>query len=499
VTRLRAALVAAVVTAALSPSVLGPAQPPAPALAQFAVPLPGPPRPELKPGPGSGYRTLEAPMIRPLRPDVSVTPILSCGDTLVAAEPGEEPYTFAALPDGIGVLPLDRGVVQIFVTHELDWTDGLGGARVSRLDLDTRTLGVLSADYVVDGAESYARLHTASVAGAAEGFLQPRLLINEDDVESPRGGMVAAVDVRAGTVADLPWLGRFSHAGTLIVPVSSGRLIAILTEDGDPGASQLYMYVAETDGEFLSGAGQLYVFRKDGPGGGSPALRLASSVTRQRPGTGRFVPVPSGEGVSALALEDAVQRSGCLNFVRLQDAALDRRRLDAFYFADTGDPDFFDRASGRRVSGNGRLYHVVLDPFDPTRVTELSVVLDGDEGDDLYRPDNLDTDESCVMIQENPGVRGLHPARILSYNVLSRRLDPIAECAERDRQGQSSPKGVGGEWSATGILNVSDLFGEDAWLLTVQAHTLRTPMFGRRGQGGQLLLLRGPRFPRKTG
>jgi hypothetical protein len=59
------------------------------------------------------------------------------------------------------------------------------------------------------------------------------------------------------------------------------------------------------------------------------------------------------------------------------------------------------------------------------------------------------------------------------------------------------PKGVGGQWESTGILNVSELFGEDAWLITVQAHTMRVPMFRRRGQGGQLLLLKGPRFPKK--
>jgi len=53
---------------------------------------------------------------------------------------------------------------------------------------------------------------------------------------------------------------------------------------------------------------------------------------------------------------------------------------------------------------------------------------------------------------------------------------------------------VGGEWETSGITNVSDLFGEDSWLFTVQANTIEIRQDRRRtGEGGQILLLRGPR------
>jgi len=125
------------------------------------------------------------------------------------------------------------------------------------------------------------------------------------------------------------------------------------------------------------------------------------------------------------------------------------------------------------------------------------VVLDASEGDDIFRPSSIDTDDQCVMIQEYPGSRGIHPSRIMRYDLRARRLEPVAECAERDTRGRPAPHGVGGEWETSGITNVSDLFGEDTWLFTVQAHTIEIPQDRRRyGEGGQLLLLRGPRNPR---
>jgi hypothetical protein len=136
-----------------------------------------------------------------------------------------------------------------------------------------------------------------------------------------------------------------------------------------------------------------------------------------------------------------------------------------------------------------------LDPFDPTRVEELRVVLDADEGDDLYRPDNLDMDDRYLMIQEDPGGRGLHPSRILRYDPRSRAVEPLAECAEVDAKGRPFGRGVGGEWEATGIVDASEIFGTDSWLVAVQAHNLTEPKFGGRKGSGQILLLRGPRAP----
>ena len=450
-------------------------------------------------GPGAGVRTRVPPMVRPLRDDVSLVPIFSVGDSLAPPDTVSDAFVLAPEPDGLGIRKTAGGLAEIYVAHELSWHDGYNGARVSRLAIDLRNLGIVAGDYLIDGTEGYTRFCAASLVGGPEGFLAPTFLVNEEAVDGIYRGVVAAIDVRDGTEKVLPWLGHFSHEATVIVPVSSGKIVAILTEDAYPGESQLYMYIAENDTEFLSGQGRLYVFRADTPAG-RVNTRLASLASKSRPLTGRFVPLfPEDErqqpvGSLPARLEAQAQGMGCLNFARLEDAAPVKSQPNAFYFVDTGAEDFYDPVTGRPVTGAGRLYYARLDPFNPTRVEELRVVLDGDESDDLYRPDNIAADDRYVWIQEDPGGRGIHTARILRYDTNTRRVEPMAVCAEWDAKGNYLPKGIGGEWESTGIVDASDLFGPDTWLIAVQAHNLWLPEFRNRKGGGQLLLLRGPGY-----
>ena len=453
-------------------------------------------RPPLVIGPGAGFKTREPAMLRPLREDVRVQPILTVGDELVPPDSTVVPFAFYPAPDGLGIRKVKPGVAEVYVNHELSDRPGFGGARVSRLALNTSTLGVLAADYLIDGTEGYWYFCAAALVGPSEGFLSPTFLTNEESVQGFRAGVVVAIDVRDGTVTNLPWLGHFSHEATEIVPVASGRLVAVMTEDGPPGQSQLYLYIARNDTDFLAGRGQLYVFRADIPRGVPPS-RLASIVSKTRPGTGRFMPIDPDLSLPVeqrpAQLEYLAQTAGCLNFVKLEDVVADRDDPNAFYFADTGDRSPVDPSTGRPVTEGGRVYRIRLDPFDPTRVEELRVVLDADEGDDLFRPDNLDMDDRYLMIQEDPAARGLHPSRILRYDPRSRAIEPLAECAEVDSKGRPFGKGVGGEWETTGIVDASEIFGTDSWLVAVQAHNLSDPKFGGRKGSGQLLLLRGPR------
>jgi hypothetical protein len=439
-------------------------------------------------------------MIHPLREDVSVTPILSVGDTLAPPDTVAFPYVFPPLPDGLGMRKTKTGIAEVYVTHGIPWGGAFGGSRVSRLALDLRNLGVLAGDELVDAGDGYANLSGCSLIGPRDGFLTPALLVNEDSIDGPFHGIAAAVDARDGTVTNLPWLGFFSHESTVIVPVSSGKVVAVLTEDGPPGESQLYMYVAENDADFLGGRGQLYVFRAN-PVPGRQNSRLPSMADKFRPLTGKFVPVGMDFSRPAVELparlEAAAQSVGCLNFVRLTDAAADRTQPNVFYMNDRGASNLTDPWTGRPVTGAGRVYAVRLDPFQPTVVQEMSVLLDGDDSDDIYRPANLDLDDRYLWIQEDPGsARGLHTARILRYDTRARRLETMAECAETDSKGRLLPKGVGGVWVSTGIVNVSEILGPDSWLLAVQAPNLETTRFRGHGGGGQLLVLRGPGYPR---
>jgi hypothetical protein len=453
--------------------------------------------PELVIGPGLGVQTQAPSMLHPIREDVLIYPILTVGDTLAPADESQPRYVFYPLPAGIGASKRNKSIADVFVAHELPWYAPYG-ARLSRLALDLRNLGVLAADYLLDGSEGLSEVSPVSRVGPRSGFLSPTLLLGEAGLGGVWHGVEAAVDLRGLTLTPLPWLGQFRRGAGVVVPISGARVAVIQTENGVPGESQLYLYLADSDTDLLAGRGQLYVLHVDVPLGW-PDRRIPSAVTKRRSATGRFVPIGALPSVDASRLPDLLenraQSVGCTNFVRLRGAAPDPSRTNAFFFADTGDPGVYDPDTGRPVSGAGRIYYAVLDPFDPTRLSELYVVLDGDDGDDLFRPGDLADDDRCVMIQEAPETgRGLHRARVLRYDRQTRRLEILAECAEEDSKGRPLGPGIGGSWQSKGIVDASDIFGPDSWLLTVQAPNLQTAGF--RDGGGQLLLLQGPEHPR---
>ena len=454
-------------------------------------------RPELLPWPGPGFRTEQGSWMRPLDPRVTFSPLLTVGDSILGPFEEAETFRFFPMPAGIAVQNLGRGVAEIYVAHQTTWEDNIGSGRVSRLLLDERTRRVLAADWIVVGEtplETFEGLGSVYLADTHEGFLTPHLFVNEASVQGPNRGIVAAVNTRNGIVVPLPWLGRFRHDMTLLLPLSNGRLVAIATEDGDPGRSQLYMYLAASDTDFLTGRGELFVLRADPPSDRLDTQSAAMVRKTKPPLTGRFVPVRgfsvAGDAMAPSAVELSAQAAHALNFVRLGDVALDPRNPGAFFIADIGDENIMDPVSGRPVTGNGRIYRIELDPFDPTLVREIRVLLDGDEADDIYRPHDLETDMQSLMIQEDPSRRGIRPSRLLRYELNTRRLDVLAECAERDPQGRMIPEGTGGSWRTAGIVDASEAFGPGTWLVAVQARNDRSSVFDGHGGGGQLLLMR---------
>jgi hypothetical protein len=445
-------------------------------------------------GPGLGFLTATPAMVRPLRPEVRITPILTAGDTLFSNNPGEPPFVFPGRAGGLGARDRGDGSAELYVSHEDAWLDHIEGAVVTRLLLDLRNAGVSSAGYILRPERGYMGFANAALLDSRVGFLRPTFVVNERG-HRLRSPLVAAIDVGTQQIQDLPWLGAMRHKSTVCVPVAGKTLLVLTGGFANPAADQLYMYLANSDSDVLTGRGQLYVLCAD-PTDRAGETQSAASMRRGIPIRGTFAPVNDAQARSPATLAPLVQALGCLNFARLEGIAIDRERPNGFYFTDRLG---FGTASGiQTTAGGGRLYHVTFDPFDPTKVQALEVLLDSGDGDDLYRPTAIDTDEQSVMIQEYPGAHGIHASRILRYDVRTRRLETLAECVERDTRGRLVPNGVGGEWEPSGIINVSDLLGEDTWLFTVQAHTVEIIQDTRHvGEAGQLLLLRGGRNPQR--
>jgi hypothetical protein len=69
-------------------------------------------------------------------------------------------------------------------------------------------------------------------------------------------------------------------------------------------------------------------------------------------------------------------------------------------------------------------------------------------------------------------------------------VTPVATGDQSDGDELVDPSDEPGAWESSGIINVSDNFGEGDWLADVQAHTRMEPQFGGQDKRGQLLLIR---------
>ena len=419
---------------------------------------------------------------------VTVHPILSAGDLVGGELFG---YQMAGVPGGVGAYRSSPSAVEVLVNHELDGEAPEGvGARVSQLTLDDRRR-VLAGRYLLDGSEGFLRLCSGTLA-TLDGV--PWYFTGEgstDQGEPPtggRGGSSIALNVASGRWTETRHFGLFEHEH--VVPVPGLRTAMVVsTEGGEAGTSQLYAYTAADFATAIAGHGQLWVWAADDKGDGDPSTDdIASGQTLQ----GRFVALSQADNADAATLEAAAQARGAFDFVRVKGLAVSRTRPGEAYLTDGG-------AAGAETE-RGRLYRLRIDPADPTRAS-LTLVLDGDAGDDLVNPDNLDVSERVAVIQEdrNPEHRGAGVAggyaRVLVYDLDGGQLRTVARVATD----LTAPGAEPGSWASSGVLDASGLYGEDWWLLTVQAHTARTPQPGpdlspgsSQGEDGQLLAVRIP-------
>ena len=388
-------------------------------------------------------------------------------------------YVFPRLPDGLASIPNRDGLVDIFVNHELSLDKVNEYAKVSKLTVDENG-GIISGELIEDGSGKYERFCSATIF-KDNGFKNPVFVTNEEIEE----GIVVAYDTVTKNKTEMPWLGKFSHENTILVPNKNNKTIVFTTEDNEPMHSQLYMFISNNPTNFLNGIGQLYVLV--GENNITSFQDLQKGITYN----GYFQPVTwNWMTQNSTDLENEVQKLNALDFMRLEDTDYNKVDNSIIYITDTGSDEFGERYE------DGRLYQfeIMESSFNHSNnanVTnnnyykvKISILLDGDDGDDLRNPDNIATSKKSIMIQEDLNdyniIDGGVNARVLKYDITSHNLNPVAIVD----QSQDVSNTRAGEWESSGIIEVFDIFGKGYWLLDIQAHTL--------GEGGQLLLMNSP-------
>jgi len=463
----------------------------------------------------AGFLTKEAPMLSPLVDGVDVKPLITVGDTI-----GD--YRFEAIPDGIAVDPRGHTSFDIYVNHETSTvpfpatlTD-FDNAQLSHLVLKRGSGRIVSGELAIDSSSNYQRFCSNFFAGAAEGWDHPLVMTNEETSDlvnrtgtawppgpnAEQAGVAVAYDPGTGQHRSIYGLGRMNHENSVAIP-GYGQAVLVTGDDTFAApSSQLYMYSAANATGVWNDTGHLWAFVSDDEDVNDYGdLSLGDEVG------GQFIQVPDAiaDG-DQNGLEAWSNANNVFQFIRIEDLAYDRNDHHVVYFADTGEPRAIaDPTTGRLKRGpsgttgphpNGRIFKLVLDDADPTVVDSLSVLVDADAGGygnvgELHQPDNLETTEHSILITEDPGghnrFAGATNARLWRYDLATGEMTAVAVVSDPTA-----------DWESSGVVDASQYFGNGAFLINVQAHTIfvdsaplpGNPTITQKREGGQLLLIR---------
>jgi hypothetical protein len=442
-----------------------------------AIPLPA-----LEAVAPAGFRTTQPAQAVSLAPTADLLPLVTVGDTL----PGGA--IWAPIPDGLGAY-LSGTELVLYANHELSSTgvtDLLGQvqfpfARVSRLVLDPKTRTVTDATYVLDQSGQYQRLCSATFVDGKVGFPSGFFLTGEESVGGVHDGIQLAIGTD-GAVHELPWLGRYAHENQIAVPGFPGKVVTIGLDD-TRGASELYLFVANTEADFLAGNGKLYVFT-------TSAAANVAELTEGGDYAGQFVEVANPSSLSSTALQSAVTGLGAFPFVRLEDG--DYRKTGdspSIYFVDTGNDQTF--CNGVICDAYGSIYRMVFDPNDPTKARLSLLQRSTGWSTEWSSPDNIAVSRNSLMVQEDPA----HPTFARSPRIYQFGFDGKGRLTSRgtavvELTNSNCVDAQGTCWESSGIIDASAWMGAGAWLFDIQAHSLGVASLNLPKENGQLLFLR---------
>ena len=472
-----------------------------------------------------GWKTKQPALLVPAKDGVVVEPLITVGERL------RNGYRFESIPDGISLKITGPTTVEAYVNHELstvpfpfDPVTGVGfndfqNAMLSKLTLHRRSGNVLDGEYVIPSEANYQRFCSNFMATAEHGFDRDIVFTNEEATDfvnrtgeawparagAEQAGVVVAYDVAGNEYKTIYGMGRHNHENSVALPGYGHPVVLSGDDTFSAPASQLYLYQATSRAQLWADQGALYGFRSN-----NAAINDYGDLAGTTSVSGTFIPVPEAIAKGdQTALENWSNTNNVFQFIRIEDIAYDRTTPNIVYFADTGEPRALPNpATGRLMRGpatargpwpNGRLFRMVLDPANPLNVLSLSILIDADAGgydnvNVIHQPDNVETTAGSLLIQEDPGGhnQGQTAARIWRYDLGSKTLEVVAKVNQAQR-----PETPLGAWESSGIIDASAAFGEDWFLVDIQAGTLVVEREQRGSltyerEGGQLLLVKIP-------
>ena len=345
-------------------------------------------------------------------------------------------------------------------------------------------------------------------------------------------GLVVALDVKTGKYHPIYGMGRHNHENSVPIPgydnlvvlsgddtFTSGPLTippgGPLTVASVPAQSQLYSYIAPNTKALLGDKGDLWAFVSDTPGftdyydfvpGSTQSIAghfvkvpkniatgldtdgselKAADVGYPLPPTNgswqrdNRTTTPTGIDGPQWVLEYWSDLNNVFQFVRVEDIAYDKRpgMQNVVYVVDSGRGTAGTPGTG--VSTNGRVWKMVFDPSDPTKVTSLTVFVEGDDSpvktlNEIHQPDNIESTANGILVTEDPGSSQQFPVGSTDPNTTTARLwyvpfSGIPQVVVKVNQSADGPVGPTdvdgrppgnlGAWESSGIVDASAAFG----------------------------------------
>ncbi|WP_027401425.1 calcium-binding protein [Aphanizomenon flos-aquae] len=382
-----------------------------------------------------------------------------------------------------------------------------------------------AADLEFGGIQRFcsAALFEANQFGAGIG-LADRIFFSGEETY---GGTQFALDTKTNVLYTLPWFGRAAWENVTELNTVRTDKVAFLIGD-DRGPAPLILYIgdknAKNDGSFLDrnglGQGKLYVWVADDPSNATDAIE---ADPRDFKGTnnstvGKFVEIKyydpalantavdgpdsdtsiqnelgyDAQGFATQAQQDKLAADvKAFLFSRPEDLSTNPKDGTQVVLASTGRETIFDG-----VDTYGTTYKIDID-FNNINTGDISakidILFDGNLTKDasLRNPDNLDwADDGKIYFNEDRAATATIFAGTSKEEASIWRIDPsvadpsstLTRIAQVDRsavpsgQTDSSPTDIG-NWETSGILDVSDLFGNapgTQFVFDVQAHSIRS-------------------------
>jgi Bacterial protein of unknown function (DUF839)/LVIVD repeat len=483
-------------------------------------------------------------------PDLTITSLLTVGETTNGLEPGSSVYVAPGIFDGMGVYDNGDNTFSLLVNHELGTTAGyqmniqglnpaVAGARISRFivakDIDNNAAngyqpkvlsGGLAYDKVVSADPAFAkgglnRFCAANLAPAGQfsgrGFSDSLYLLGEET----SNGRFFVLDPASRTLTHVAAFGLGSWESATLVDTGNADTVAALLFDDTTGAV-LYLWVGqkvagsadvlERNG-IAASSGRLYAWKADGI---APTPEGLATVALSTPVGGSWVDLGSGTEVAALgtaaALRGLATAQGAMTFARIEDGDVNPLSGHQAVFSSTG-------GSGQDLYGGTYVIDLAASFGSDGQLlsgasTPLTVLVDTDRLTGLDRqngvrnPDNVVwAGNGLIYLQEDRSLpSGTANGSFGAQEASIWEVDPLTGATSRWAQidrpavptayGQSDtlPSDVG-NWETSGIVDVSPIYGDvpgSLFVANVQAHSLSGGNIGGSGylvEGGQLLFL----------